>query len=95
MIDPRRALSTARWQRLRRTILNRDGWRCSRCKSARRLQVHHIIEKHVRHDLIFEPTNLQTVCAPCHDAHHRPDVHPEIQEWRTYQQKEIENDRSN
>ena len=26
MTDPRKALSTARWQRLRRTIKDRDGW---------------------------------------------------------------------
>ena len=30
-----------RWERLRLHILNRDGWRCTKCRKASRLEVHH------------------------------------------------------
>jgi 5-methylcytosine-specific restriction endonuclease McrA len=53
------------YKQLRKTILERDGWRCQNCGTRQRLDVHHIIprarggEDHER--------NLITLCRSCHD----------------------------
>ena len=35
-------ISRSRWQRIRRAVLDRDGWRCTKCGQPGRLHVHHI-----------------------------------------------------
>ena len=63
---------TARWKRLRRKILDRDGWRCRKCGKAGRLEVDHIVP--VRDGGIDDPANLRILCGGpggCHAARHR------------------------
>jgi 5-methylcytosine-specific restriction protein A len=76
--DRQRGSATARgygprWQRLRLRILQRDAYLCQECKRAGRLNpvgksghVDHIIPK--REGGTDEDTNLQTLCASCHNS---------------------------
>ena len=58
-------LPSARWQALRRVILERDGYRCRNCGRAGRLEVDHI--RTLWRGGSNEPDNLQALCAfPCH-----------------------------
>lgn len=62
----------------RQAILERDGYTCQHCgmeadpyEEADLLQVHHIV--YVKHDptRIFDPSNVETLCFPCHRRVHR------------------------
>ena len=50
----------------RRAVLERDRWRCKRCRRAGRLEIDHIIPVHLRPDLELSFANAQTLCASCH-----------------------------
>jgi 5-methylcytosine-specific restriction endonuclease McrA len=62
------------WDRIRRTILSRDSYRCRRCgvteaqerRQGRALHVHHIDGDVTNND----PLNLETICRRCHKALH-------------------------
>lgn len=62
------------WDRIRKAIRKRDGFKCRRCgKAAKRLEVHHL--KPIR---LFDtpreannPRNLLTLCVKCHAEEHR------------------------
>lgn len=59
--------STRRWQVLRQAILERDGWACVDCGTKRgRLEIDHVKPVRLAPDRAFDPTNLQTLCGPCH-----------------------------
>jgi 5-methylcytosine-specific restriction endonuclease McrA len=63
-----RRYSTARWQRLRRGILRRDGHLCRvqgpRC-TGHATTVHDIIPTSQRPDLFWEESNLAASCPAC------------------------------
>ena len=62
--------SSARWERVRRIVLNRDGWRCTKCGRAGRLEVHH--KHHLEHHgPMYDQENLVTMCRACHINEHR------------------------
>ena len=67
-----------RWARLRRFVLDRDGWRCQRCGRYGRLEVHHRDGDPGHND----PGNLTTYCRPCHIEAHAPPVSPAVLAWR-------------
>lgn len=50
--------------KLRRTIKDRDGWRCVRCWSPDYLEVHHVVA--VADGGPDDPENLVTLCSRCH-----------------------------
>ena len=54
-----------------RTVWLRDGERCRvpGCRSARGLEIHHIV--HREHGGSHAPENLVLLCSACHQAHHR------------------------
>ena len=56
---------TAAWQRLRRKVLDRDGWRCRKCSRPGALEVHHTQPGN------DDPDTLLTVCRGCHIEIHR------------------------
>lgn len=63
---------SSRWKSLRAEIVRRDGGRCVLCFKRgfityRGLQVHHIVKRVDDTDLIYEPSNLITVCRDCHE----------------------------
>lgn len=63
---------SSRWKSLRKKILLRDKC-CILCKNRdgyfnlKRLQVHHIVKRVDDESLIFEPSNLVTLCRDCHE----------------------------
>lgn len=65
----RRNLCTLRWKSLRLQALDRDGWRCTICGKAGRLEVHHVQPTSEGGDM-WEIGNLRTLCRPCHFQRH-------------------------
>ena len=53
---------------LRRSVLERDGWRCQQCGSLRNLDVHHVRWRGALGD--DAESNLITVCRDCHRMLH-------------------------
>jgi HNH endonuclease len=64
-------MNTQRWSKLRKRILERDDFHCKRCfikykkLTKTQLEVHHIKPRHKYLDLVFEETNLVTLCKTC------------------------------
>jgi len=66
------------YAKFRLAIMTRDSFTCQDCgmiadenEETDLLQVHHIV--FVKHDRtrMFDPTNVTTLCYPCHRKHHR------------------------
>jgi 5-methylcytosine-specific restriction endonuclease McrA len=80
---------TARWKVLRMAILERDGFRCTSCVCAGRLEVDHIKPVRTRPELSYTPGNLQTLCPACHtrktriECGHAP-LPDDRQQWRGF-----------
>ena len=66
--------------RLKRAALDRDDWRCVRCGSPLRLEMHHCrpLDKGGPHTL----DNVLMLCADCHIDAHRTIIDPERAAWR-------------
>ena len=58
-------LNKRRWEQVRRRVLRRDGWRCTKCAKAGRLEVHHQVPLH-RGGEPWALSNLATLCRDCH-----------------------------
>jgi 5-methylcytosine-specific restriction endonuclease McrA len=56
------------YAKLRKEILERDGWRCQNCGCSRNLDVHHIRRRSALGD--DAETNLITLCRECHRILH-------------------------
>ena len=72
----------AEWKRLRRKILDRDGWRCTRCGKSGRLEVDHIVP--VWKGGGDDPANLRALCRADHAARHRRKLTATEAEWAAY-----------
>lgn len=55
------------WQARRRTKLQSIGWKCERCPSKCRLQVHHLKYSRLGRE---KDSDLQVLCYRCHEAEH-------------------------
>jgi 5-methylcytosine-specific restriction endonuclease McrA len=56
------------YQRLRKQVLRRDGWKCQVCGSTQNLQVHH---KQLRSQMgSDDDSNVITLCVDCHEGVH-------------------------
>lgn len=64
MAKRRPEMGTRRWRRLRRRILERDGYRCRACGRPGRLEVDHVVP--VSRGGGDDPANLQALCRTCH-----------------------------
>jgi len=63
----KRVTKSKRWRVLRWEILERDGFACTTCGARGvRLEVDHIDPVRNAPDRAFDPSNLQSLCAPCH-----------------------------
>jgi 5-methylcytosine-specific restriction endonuclease McrA len=58
------------YAKLRKEILERDGWRCQNCGCSKNLDVHHMIRRSALGD--DTETNLITLCRQCHHHVHAP-----------------------
>jgi len=54
------------WQRCRRDFLKKTGKVCVCCGTTKKIQVHHILPRHIRPDLAVDQTNLIALCRDCH-----------------------------
>ena len=80
----------AAWKRARLAALRRAGYKCERCGSARRLEVHH--KSPIENGgAPFDLGNLQAVCRGCHFARHGKAAPPDTglldrqrREWRAF-----------
>lgn len=63
-----RALKTARWQKFRRWFLGNHPlcYECGMPGMAHDLEVHHLIPRHERPDLMYDAGNCQALCKSCH-----------------------------
>ena len=75
-LDPRR------WERVRRAAFRRDGYRCTACGRAARLEGHH--EPPLRDGADpYEVDGIVSLCRDCHIREHEGDhVSPEQRAWR-------------
>jgi 5-methylcytosine-specific restriction endonuclease McrA len=56
-----------RWLALRHAVLERDGWACVQCGARGvRIEVDHIRPVRTHPGAAYDPSNLQSLCAPCH-----------------------------
>ena len=79
----RRRLHWRAWARLRRAVLERDGYRCVKCGRSGRLEVDHRIRKEDGGG--DELDNLQALCRECHGAKTVKENTQEMRiEWREY-----------
>lgn len=69
--EAHKELNSTRWAKKRRFILNRDNSHCQRCLhkygiiETDKLQVHHIKNRQHHPHLMYEDSNLITVCKTC------------------------------
>ena len=75
------SLDPKRWTRARRRAFDRDGWRCTECGKAGRLEAHH--EPPLREGVDpYRLGSIVTLCRHCHLELHRPDdMTPGRAEW--------------
>lgn len=70
-IDFNEYLNSSMWAEKKKGILERDGYKCVLCGSAKNLHVHHITYE----NLPFEKDeDLITVCNKCHEKLHKMDI---------------------
>ncbi|MYH37356.1 MAG: hypothetical protein F4160_11220 [Rhodospirillaceae bacterium] len=77
-------LDPALWAATRRAAFRRDGWRCTECGRAGRLEAHH--EPPLRDGMDpYDLAGVKTLCRTCHIERHRPDaMTPGRAEWAEY-----------
>lgn len=83
-----RQIDQRRWRHVRRRVLERDGYRCTCCGKAGRLEVDHIVGLE-RDGAAYDPGNLQTLCRGCHIAKTRRErrqktITPAVTAWRSF-----------
>ena len=62
-------LHARRWAAARRSVFERDDWRCVECGRAGRLECDHVVplQREPGQDP-YDPNGLQTLCRDCHLA---------------------------
>jgi len=60
-------LQTAWWKHRRMVAFRRAGWKCNRCKSSKKLQVHHRSYERLGHE---RHRDLEVLCRVCHEGEH-------------------------
>lgn len=69
--DKDNPLKTTKWTKLRKQILIRDKYLCQRCLykystlNSSELQAHHIRSRKNYPELVFEESNIMTLCKTC------------------------------
>lgn len=75
-----------RWKIVRKRVLARDQYRCTRCAKAGRLEVHHLhaVADNPKADQ-FDTRTLVTLCRDCHFGTHITEKLPADRlAWREY-----------
>ena len=74
-------LSSRKWQRTRKAVFERDGYRCQVCKKHGKLEAHHVIEIHKGGDA-WALNNVISACRDCHRKTHSKPESPARAGWR-------------
>ena len=80
-------LNARRWQAVRRAVFARDGWRCSECGRAGKLECDHIVpmQREPGQDP-YDMNGLQSLCRSCHlektAGENRRELTPDELAWR-------------
>ena len=61
----REVYGTKAWRRVRRYVIDRDGYKCRQCGRTGRLEVHHRNPMWRSSANPFDPAGLETLCRPC------------------------------
>ena len=65
--EDRKLYATPRWQKIRKVVKDRDGWRCTKCGKSGFLEVHHDPPvREIEPEKFFDPEGLFSVCRSCH-----------------------------
>ena len=77
-------LNAQRWACVRRAAFERDGYRCTECRRAGRLEAHH--EPPLRDGADpYDLDGIRTLCRACHIERHRPDeMTPGRADWLAF-----------
>ena len=76
-------LSSRKWQRIRKLVFRRDGYKCVKCGKRGRLEAHHVTDL-ADGGSAWDMDNLAAYCRSCHIAHHQesaPPPDPEREAW--------------
>ena len=76
-------LDRRKWEKVRKEVLDRDGWRCVQCSKAGRMEVDHITDMS-KGGAPYDLDNLRTLCSTCHI---RRSFSPMRLPWLDYQTK--------
>ena len=81
--DNTTVIHKGRWEKTRRAVFDRDGWRCTRCGQAGRLEAHHVSADSWRDP--YDVAGIVTLCRACHIEHHRTEnFSPDQIAWRKF-----------
>ena len=88
----RNGINAGEWAKVRRKVLERDGWKCTACGKHGRLEIDHLTPL-IHGGGKMDMENLAAKCRPCHFAKTKADTEPlqvvkvEVQKWRQYIEK--------
>jgi len=54
------------WQKCRKVFLKKNGKICACCGYTKKIEVHHMLPRHIRPDLTLIHKNLIALCDDCH-----------------------------
>ena len=74
-------LASRQWQRTRKAVFMRDGYRCQVCKKPGKLEAHHITPLEQGGDA-WALSNIISACRDCHIQTHRKPESPARAGWR-------------
>ena len=86
-----RKLNPRRWTATKRQVLERDGFRCTECGKAGRLEVHHVRPLAWGEANQYALSNLQALCKAHHIAAHRRKVTPQEAAWWELVRQQVTN----
>ena len=70
-VDRPERLKITAWCASRRSdFLRKSNYKCERCDSNLKLELHHMLTVAERPDLAYDPSNIEVLCSKCHKIHH-------------------------
>lgn len=81
-------ITSPEWFNVRTKVFNLYGRYCIRCKSSRKLHVHHKTYERLGHENI--ETDLVVLCNKCHDKYHSKYKHTSIETTNLFINKKLD-----